>query len=149
MSWPKNPKEVPAIKSVMTPFPYAIDQKESLERAKEMMSTHRIHHLPVMGEGTLLGIIRYRDLVRTLEQGRGSDGSTVRVADVPREEAYVVDLSAPLDRVLRQMADQRFEAALVVKDERLAGIFTLTDACRCFAASLRQQFPASGGDEAA
>ena len=149
MPWPKKPKEIPAVKSVMTPFPYAIDQKESLDQAKEMMSTHRIHHLPVMDEGTPLGIIRYRDLVRTLERDRGSDGSTVRVADVPREEAYVVDLSAPLDRVLRQMADRRFEAALVVKDERLAGIFTLTDACRCFAASLRQQFPASGGDEAA
>jgi len=149
MPWPRNPKEIPAVKSVMTPFPYAIDQEDSLDQAREMMLDQRIHHLPVMDQGTPLGIIRYRDLARTLEQDEGDDGSTLRVADVPREAAYVVDLSAPLDRVLRQMADQRFEAALVVKDERLAGIFTLTDACRCFALSLRQQFPSSGGDEAA
>jgi len=149
MPWPKKPKEIPAVKKVMTPFPYSIEVQDSLQQAKEMMSTHRIHHLPVMDQGTPLGIIRYRDLVRSLEQDQGGDESTLRVGDVPREEAYVVDLSAPLDRVLQQMAEQRLGAALVVKDERLAGIFTLTDACQCFAESLRQQFPASGGNEAA
>jgi acetoin utilization protein AcuB len=149
MSWPKKPKEIPAVKKVMTPFPYSIEVQDSLQQAREMMSTHRIHHLPVMDQGTPLGIIRYRDLVRTIEQNRDSDESTLRVGAIPLEEAYVVDLSAPLDRVLQQMADQRLGAALVVKDERLAGIFTLTDACRCFAESLRQQFPSSGGNEAA
>ena len=149
MPWPKKLKEIPAVKKVMTPFPYAIDKQDSLDQAKEMMSVHRIHHLPVMDQGSPLGIIRYRDLMRTLEQDEGGDEPTLCVADVPREEAYVVDLSAPLDRVLQQMADQRLGAALVVKDERLAGIFTLTDACECFAKSLRQQFPSSGGNEAA
>lgn len=149
MPWPEKPQEIPAVKKVMTPFPYSIDIQESLDRAKEMMSTHRIHHLPVMDQGIPLGIISHRDLLRTLDQEKKGEDSTLRVADVPREEAYVVDLSAPLDRVLQQMAEQRLGAALVVKDERLAGIFTLTDACRCFAESLRQQFPASGGNEAA
>jgi hypothetical protein len=47
------------------------------------------------------------------------------------------------------MAKRRLGAALVVKDGRLAGIFTLTDACQCFAESLRERFPPAGGDEAA
>ena len=99
MSWPKKPKEIPAVKKVMTPFPYSIEVQDSLQQAREMMSTHRIHHLPVMDQGTPLGIIRYRDLVRTIEQNRDSDESTLRVGAIPLEEAYVVDLSAPLDRV--------------------------------------------------
>ena len=149
MPWPEKPQEIPAVKKVMTPFPYSIEVQESLHQAKEMMSIHRIHHLPVMDQGIPLGIIRFRDLLRTIELDQNSDEPTLRVGDVPREEAYVVDLSAPLDRVLQQMAEQRLGAALVVKDERLAGIFTLTDACQCFAESLRQQFPSSGGNEAA
>jgi acetoin utilization protein AcuB len=149
MPWPKKPTKIPAIKQVMTPFPYAIDGEESLERAKEMMSTHQIHHLPVMEGGVPKGVISHRDLVRTLDLNPQQKQSGLRVADVPHEEAYVVDLSAPLDRVLEVMAKQRLGAALVVKDDRLAGIFTLTDACRCFAESLSQQFPVTGGDEAA
>ena len=42
------------------------------------------------------------------------------------------------------------DVAVVVKDGRLAGIFTMTDAFRGFAEFLRTQFPSSaGGDEAA
>ena len=149
MSWPEMPKEIPAIKTVMTPFPYFIETEAPLEQAREMMSSHRIRHLPVVEEGVPVGIISHRELVRAHDQERGDSESAQRVADLPREDALVVDLSAPLDRVLKEMANRRLGAALVVKDERLAGIFTLTDACRCFAESLRQQFPPSGGNEAA
>ena len=147
--WPKKPKEIPAVKKVMTPFPFSVELQEPLENAREMMSNHKIHHLPVMDQGVPVGVISHRDLLRTVDQGPAKEGGPQFVADVPREEAYVVDLSAPLDHVLQQMAEQRLGTALVVKDDRLAGIFTLTDACRCFAESLRQQFPPAGGDEAA
>lgn len=149
MPWPKKLKKIPAVKEVMTPFPYSIDAQETLGRAREMMAEHKIHHLPVMDLGSPLGVINNRVLLRTLDQSEQSGEEPLRVADVPREEAHVVDLSAPLDRVLLRMAEERLGAALVVKDDRLAGIFTLSDACRYFAENLRQQFPSSGGDEAA
>ena len=147
--WPKKLQEMPRVKMVMTPFPYFIEQREPLARAEEMMKRHRIHHLPVMDEGTPVGVISHRDLRRTLDRGSGEDGKPLTVEEVPREDAYVADLSEPLDRVLRHMAEQRLGAALVVKDDRLAGIFTYTDACRCFSENLRRQFPPPGGDEAA
>ena len=149
MPWPKKLKKIPAVKEVMTPFPYSIDARESLDRAKEMMSEHKIHHLPVVDQGAPIGVISHRHLRRTLDQSEQNGEAPPLVADVPREEAYVVDLSAPLDRVLLRMAEDRLGAALVVKDDRLAGIFTLSDACRYFAEYLRQRFPSSGGDEAA
>ena len=147
--WPKKPQEMPRIKAVMTPFPYSIELWDPLEKAQEMMTNHQIHHLPVMAEGVPVGVITHRDLRRTMDHGTGTAGEPLTVEDVPCEGAYVVDLSEPLDRVLLYMAKERLGAALVVKDGRLAGIFTLTDACRCFAESLRQQFPSSGGNEAA
>lgn len=137
---------MPSIKAVMTPFPYFIGLQDPLTKAREMMAQHGIHHLPVMDQGELIGVISYRDVLRALDLN--VSGSRT-VADAPRESIYLVDLSEPLDRVVAHMAEQRLGAALVVKDGRLAGIFTLTDACRSFAESLRQQFPREGGDEAA
>ena len=149
MMWPTKLKEMPRVKMVMTPFPYSIELTEPLERARKMMAQHRIHHLPVMEDGEPVGVISYRDLQRTLDQSTSGRGDASTVADVPQVEAYVVDLSEPLDRVLLHMAKEHFGAALVVKEGRLAGIFTLTDACQSFAESLREQFPPSGGNEAA
>lgn len=148
--WPKRLKNMPSIKAVMTPFPYSIDREEPLSKALEMMANHRIHHLPVIGEGELLGVINYPDVKQRVEQSTaGETASGLSVDDAPRDPPYVVDISEPLDRVLAHMAEHRNDAALVVKQGRLAGIFTLTDACRCFAESLREFFPLAGGDEAA
>jgi hypothetical protein len=46
------------------------------------------------------------------------------------------------------MAEHCLDSALVVKDGRLAGIFTVSDACRQFGRLLRSLFP-PGGDDAA
>jgi acetoin utilization protein AcuB len=149
MKWPRKLKEMPRVKAVMTPFPYSVEQQDPLTEAQRMMTTYRIHHLPVMKDGAPIGIIRHRDLQMTLDRRAAEGGTELNVADIPREEAFVVDLSEPLDGVLLAMAKRRLGAALVVKDGRLAGIFTLTDACQCFAESLQEQFPPPGGDEAA
>ena len=148
--WPKKLKKIPAVKKVMTPFPFHVELVEPLDSVRELMVSERIHHLPVVEEGSLVGVVSYRDVLQTQERaGVDERPGTVTVADVPREEAFVVDLSEPLDRVLLEMAERRLSATLVVKKGRLAGIFTLTDACRCLAESLRQQFPPRGDNEVA
>lgn len=149
--WPKNLKSMPSIKAVMTPFPYSIDSLDPLSRAREMMSANQIHHLPVMEAGELVGVLSHPEVEQVLEKvaAGGDSPSEVLVGEAPRREPYTVDLSEPLDRVLTHMAESRVDVALVTKEGRLAGIFTLTDACRCFAESLKEFFPSSGGDEAA
>lgn len=148
--WPKKLKSMPSVKAVMTPFPYSIDLEEPLSKAKEMMTAQRIHHLPVMEGGELAGVISYPDVQQLLEQATATrPPADPRVSDAPRHDPYIVDLSEPLDRVVAHMAEHRTGVALVVKDDRLAGIFTVTDACRCFAQSLKEFFPPTGGDEAA
>jgi hypothetical protein len=39
------------------------------------------------------------------------------------------------------MADKHVRSVLVVKGDKLAGIFTVTDACRHFAELLQSQYP--------
>jgi acetoin utilization protein AcuB len=124
----------------MTPFPHSIDAGESLAAAEREMARHGIRHLPVRRDGELVGVVSDRDLKRTM--GRGC------VEDVMTAGPYVADIREELQVVLATMAERHIGCALVLKEGRLAGIYTTTDACRGFAELLRALGP-SGGDEAA
>jgi acetoin utilization protein AcuB len=114
-----------------------------------MMHEHDIRHLPVTEDGQLVGVITERDIALVSNATPDldeRDGLTVR--DVSMRDAYVVDLAAPLDDVLAEMASRHIGSALVVKRGKLAGIFTSTDACHHFARFLEMVFD-HGGDEVA
>jgi acetoin utilization protein AcuB len=138
-------KHLPLIKSVMTPFPYSIDINASMGDAERMMLQHTISHLPVKENGQLVSVITERDIRLARQQGREGLG----VRDVCVRGAYIVDLTERLDSVLLHMARAHIDSALVVKHGKLAGIFTTTDACRCYGEYLRSLFPTGGGTDAA
>ncbi len=138
---------IPPIKALMTPFPQCVQLDSDIGRAERMMGEHGIRHLPVMSADRLVGVLNRRDLQRASEQVNASKDRML-VSDLPLLEPYIVDLSAPADAVLAQMAARHLDAVLVVKDGRLAGIFTMTDAFGWFVEVLRSRFPPPGGDEA-
>ncbi|UCF67002.1 MAG: CBS domain-containing protein [Acidobacteriota bacterium] len=141
---------MPTIKSVMTAFPYAIAIDRSASQARRMMAEHGIHHLPVMDGERLVGVVTKREIERVLDVARRGEGTNdPRLDQVTLTRALVVDLTASLDRVLTEMAEKHFETTLVVKDRKLAGIFTRSDACRWFGRLLRDLFPAGDGEDAA
>ncbi|MGD8375623.1 MAG: CBS domain-containing protein [Acidobacteriota bacterium] len=131
---------MPAVKSMMTPFPYSVEAAAALDDARRMMVDHHIRHLPVVENGRLVGALSDRDV------DRGGEG---RVRDVLLRELYVVDLDEPLDNVLLRMAERHIDAALVTREGKLAGIFTVTDACRRFCEFLRAWFPRGEDGKAA
>ena len=133
---------IPPMKAVMTAFPYWVGIDEPLGRAREILAGHPIRHLPVVQGSRVVGVLSARELRQDLP-----DDS--RIGDVCGSKAYVVGLSEPLDCVLAQMADQHLDCVFVAKDGKLAGIFTVSDVCRRFAALLRSLFPPGGDDRAA
>ena len=143
-------RHIPQIKTVMTPFPYFIELSATLGEARNMMEQHHIRHLPVVQNHNLVGIITDRDIRLTLgsEYGQPAEEDNF-VKDVFIEKAYTVELTEPLDNVLLHMAYSHIGSALVTKNGRLAGLFTVTDACRQFGQFLREHFlPAHGNDVA-
>ena len=121
------------IKSVMTPFPYSIEAGASLDVARAMMKEHDIRHLPVTLDGALVGLLLKRDL-RGLEP---TSPPTV-VGDICRDEPWIVDRNTVLDEVLLHMAGSHAESALVTREGKLVGVFTMVDACREYAKLLRK-----------
>lgn len=132
----------------MTPFPFSIEAAELLADARSMMEKHDFRHLPVMRQGELVGVVSDRAAREALERS-GPEAERLTVETATELEALVVDLGARLDTVALEMAKRHVSAALVVKEGRLAGIFTATDACRCLGRYLRSEFPLEGGDEVA
>lgn len=141
---------IPAIGSVMTPFPYVVQVTESVLAARALMIEHAVRHLPVKNGNTLVGVLTDRDLKRALDPSLGlPPKEELFVRDVFLADAYVVDVSEPLDRVLDHLSSEHIGSALVTKSGRLVGIFTLTDAARLFCRHVRALFPARSGNEVA
>ena len=141
---------MPHIKAVMTPFPYSADADARIDQAQAFMRQHHIRHLPCTDKGQLVGMLSDRDIKLVL----GPDfaypqARDLLVRDVMVKDPYVVDLEARLDDVLMHMADRQLGSVIVTREGKLAGVFTVTDACRGFAEFLRDQVRRSGGDTAA
>lgn len=143
-------KHIPAIKAVMTPFPYSVDINAPINQARKFMSEHGIRHLPVTDGKDIVGILTDRDIKLYLgpDFDYPCENDSI-VKDVYLDKPYIVDLNVRLDKVLKTMADRHIGSVLVTRHGKLAGVFTSTDACKSFAEYLRNQFNPSGGDEAA
>ena len=128
-------RRVPRIKSVMTPFPYSIAPTATIEEARAMMSDHGIHHLPVCEQHHVVGVVSERGMRTALAL---RNPTTTTVADVQATEPLLVDLEQPLDQVVEEMAVRKVGAAIVMRNEKLAGILTTTDVCRLYADLLRE-----------
>jgi acetoin utilization protein AcuB len=141
---------IPSIGTVMTPFPHVVQVDESLLAARALMVEHQVRHLPVKDGQKLVGVLTDRDLKRALDPDLGlPPKEQLFVRDVFLPDAYVVDSSEPLDRVLDHMASQHVGSALVTKAGRLVGIFTTMDACRVLYEHLRALFPSRSGNDVA
>jgi CBS domain-containing protein len=124
---------------MMTPFPYAIEANATLVEARAMMDQHGIHHLPVLRDGTLAGVLSDRDLSLFMDVlADERPALTMLVWIVCARDPYIADIETPLAEVADRMADLRIGSALVTEDGKLAGIITVTDVCRGFASLLRE-----------
>ena len=107
-----------------------------------MMDEHRIRHLPVVDREKLVGIVSDRDLrLETKPTSGRAEESKLTVGEICERDVYVVELTERLDGVLDEMLRRRIGSAVVVKADRVVGIFTSVDACRVLRRLLEDFFP--------
>jgi len=95
-------------------------------------------------------VLTDRDLKRALDPNLGlPPEEELFVRDVFVPDAYVVDITERLDGVLDQLSTRHIGSALVTKNGRLVGIFTLVDAARMYCQHLRALFPSTSSAEVA
>ena len=141
-------KRIPAIKALMTPFPYSIAADAPLQEAQAFLHAKNIRHLPVTHDGELVGMLTDRDIKLVLGPDFAyPELNELTVTEVMLPNAYSVDLNERADMVLAHMVEHHLGSAMVTRKGKLVGIFTVTDACRSFCAFLREPFePGGDGD---
>jgi acetoin utilization protein AcuB len=132
---PFHMKRNPQVIAFMTPFPYSIDVDAPLVEARRLMREHEFRHLPVTSSGgNIVGLVTDRDIKLILGSDFGSPKEAdLKVRDAYVDEPYVASASTPVAMVARTMAEKHIGSAIVTKNDKLVGIFTVTDACRALA----------------
>jgi acetoin utilization protein AcuB len=123
------------VRHYMTPMPETIDEHASLSEAKERMFVLRVHHLPVVHEGKLTGILSQRDALLAESLGVAS-AAKIPVSQVMTPVVFSCGPNAHVEAVAREMATHHYGSAIVVEPEhptQILGVFTTTDALRALA----------------
>jgi len=127
---------IPNIQKYMTTSPHAVGSDQPLSLAHELMQKHGVRHLPVLSGGALVGMLSDRDL-RLIETLKDVDPKQVAVEEAMSTQVYSVSPEAPLDEVLDDMAEHKYDCAVIMQNSRVIGIFTTVDVCRAFGELLR------------
>ena len=143
-------KKLPTIMAIMSPFPHSIEGSQSLSQASVMMRENNVHHLPVTDAGQLVGVVSTEDL-KIGSSAFVPAGASVdlMVKDVCSSQIYLMDIHDSLEAVLRVMSEKHIGSAIVMKNDKLAGILTHSDICRSYADLLVKLRPDSNGNDAA
>lgn len=122
-------RAVPRVSDYMTANPHFIGLHHSLAEAYALMRQHDIRHLPVLAGEKLVGLLTESDS-RTMDLLRRLDLAQITVEEAMKPVPFAVTADARLDEVAREMAAMKCDAAVVLRDARLIGVFTATDALR-------------------
>ena len=116
---------------IMTPDPTTIGPKDSAKTAIELFESSDLHHLPVVENGTLLGIVSSSDLLKLYLLDGGAAAVTdadATVRQIMQVDPVVVDASADLRDVATMFSASGYHALPDVKPDRtLVGIVTTSD----------------------
>jgi len=130
-----------SVKDMMTTSIVTIEASEPVLKAKQIMAEKEIRHLPVLEDGTVVGLLTDRDLKLAQAVTEDAQFDQHRTAgDICVHHAYSVGPEEPARNVLNYMAQERIGSALVVNEAgAVGGMFTAVDACRAFARFLENQ----------
>lgn len=122
-----------------------ISPDTSIFKAREMMDSHKISHLPVTdGKAHLLGIVTDRDL----RQAWASPATTLSVheltyvlqkltvANIMTRKVVTATPDMTIERAARILRDHKIGALPVLQDDKLVGLITATDLMEVFLTAL-------------
>lgn len=114
-----------AVKELMTKAPHSIGLAQSVQQAHDMMREYNLRHLPVLKGGKLDGIVTDRDV----KLASNFDGvSDLKIEDIMTQDPYTVSPETQVSEVVRHLAEDKLGCAIVLEDNKVVGIFTVTDA---------------------
>ena len=124
----------------MTREVVTLDEEQSLREALSLQQRHKIRHIPVVADGSIVGILTDRDLKRAspsllsgISQERYNELlDTTRVGQIMTRNPQTVTPATPLKDVVKILIEGKFGALPVIEKNQLVGIITEIDLLRAF-----------------
>jgi acetoin utilization protein AcuB len=130
------------VRNLMSAPAAAVAPSDSLYVADGIMSMGGVRHLPVVGDGELLGVVSQRDILRApgLLSPLLSSTKTVlkalRVADVMSRDVVTIAADTSVEEAARTLLEHRVGCLPVLESGGLVGIVTTSDLLRAIAGPL-------------
>ena len=116
-----------SIRRLMTAQPACVESGDPVSKARALLESGKLHHLPVLESGRLVGIVTSADLLKLyLLDGDPSDSTNV--SQIMERDPVTVDENTTLSDAAAKLTVGSFHALPVVDaDNSLKGIITSTD----------------------
>lgn len=124
------------ISELMTKRVRTLGVDAKLSEARRALTQERIHHLPIVEGGVLVGLLSSRDLVGILREAKAGGAENVdaildrasSIREVMSTDLVTLRPDDPVERAVDLIADGTIHSLLVLDEQRrLVGILTDTD----------------------
>ena len=111
--------------SIMTTNLITVGPSDTLQTVKDILISRRIHHVPVVEEGIMVGLVSIDDLFK-LNINHSDYGNTL-VSTVMTKKLAKVESTDKIGTAAEVFMEHLFHALPVVDDGKLVGIVTSFD----------------------
>ncbi|MBK7224426.1 MAG: CBS domain-containing protein [Saprospiraceae bacterium] len=111
--------------SIMTTNLITVGPSDTLQTVKDILISRRIHHVPVVEEGKMVGLVSIDDLFK-LNINHSDYGNTL-VSTVMTKKLAKVESTDKIGTAAEVFMEHLFHALPVVDDGKLVGIVTSFD----------------------
>lgn len=126
------------VKDLMSENIISLHPKDKMSRVKEIFDRYEIHHIPILVDNNVVGIISRSDYLRIYGMADTSFDQfvTEKVLKLNPVEMYMLsevvccDTDTPIENVIDLFLANAIHSVLVVKEKKLLGIVTPSDLLR-------------------
>ena len=119
---------------VMSTPVIAIDQEESLDRAKYAMRENGVNRLAVLDRGKLFGILSYKDIIssdmqlKTRQPAFSPKGRMhPKVGEFAQRSIHTIDYGDSAEQAIRELIKNNISSLLVTRKGKPSGMLTVRD----------------------
>ena len=121
-----------SIDAIMSTNLITVSPSATLAEARSLMHEHRIHHIPVVEDDKIVGLVTLTNVLAATDSFLRDDTSRIHANEIGIEDAMVtdvatVDVNASLRHAALFLEKHKIGCLPVLNDDKLVGIITDTD----------------------
>ncbi len=117
-----------SVQSIMIKDLITLGPESTLAHVRDIFKSKRIHHIPIVDEGKLVGLVTTYDL--WMKNPNQSDYDTILVKEIMSKKLVKLEIDDKVGTAAELFLDNRFHALPVVDKDILVGLVTTFDILR-------------------